>query len=209
MRHADLVGDPFQRLGAGGLDEAAPDDGLQPGQTHDIAHGLGQGRLGRQPAFPRQGTEDQSRFAGQAFGFRQPCQRRLGVARGQLHGHPVQRAVVGGELVGGGGEQGLTLNGSSLVLRQPRQGHQPGTGKGQGAGAGQRPVVRRGRLDQHPQIAAGLIQQSPVAPRHPGFEPERRPVQPQIIADGRWQALGPVQGSVQQGGRVQHGGRLA
>jgi tartrate dehydratase alpha subunit/fumarate hydratase class I-like protein len=35
------------------------------------------------------------------------------------------------------------------------------------------------------------------------------PVQPQIIADGQGQGLGPVQGGVQQCGRVQHGGRLA
>ena len=36
MRHADLVGDPFQRLGAGGSGQTAPDDRLGRG----LAQGL-------------------------------------------------------------------------------------------------------------------------------------------------------------------------
>ena len=209
MRHADLVGDPFQRLGPSGLGEAAADDGLQSGQAFDVAHGLGQGRLGRQPAFPGQGTEDQAGFAGQGFRLGQPGQRRLGVAGGQLHGHPVQRAVIGGELVGGGGEQGLALGSRGLVLRQTRQGHQSGAGEGERACPGQGSVIGRGGFDQNPQVASGLIQQATVTAGHAGVEPERRPVQPQIIADGRRQGLRPVQGRVQQGGGVQHGRRLA
>ncbi len=113
--------------------------------------------------------------------------------------------MVGGELIGGGVEQGPALGGRGVIPGQYGQGGHAGAGQRQGAGAGQGAVIGRGRLHQRAQVAPGLIQHARIAARHPGLQRQGGAVQPQLVGHGRRQGAGVVHGGVQQGAGVEQG----
>ncbi|MNQ54316.1 hypothetical protein D3C85_683820 [compost metagenome] len=108
--------------------------------------------------------------------------------------------MVGGELVGGGVEQGVGLIAGQNVVGDGRQRRHPRRAQGQGAGAAERALLRRGGLDQGAQVGARLIQHARVAGGQTGFQHQGGAIQPQVVLDRALLPLQAVQGAVQQGG---------
>ncbi|MNQ44082.1 hypothetical protein D3C85_578270 [compost metagenome] len=112
--------------------------------------------------------------------------------------------MVGGELVGGGVEQGVRLIAGHDVVGDGRQRRHAGGAQGQGAGAAERALLRRSGLDQGAQVMARLIQHSRVARGQARLQHQGGAVQPQFVLDRTLLPLERVHGAVQQsGGRLQ------